>query len=284
MPQVRLIAIDVDGTLCARGDEVAWAARAAVRRAVDAGVIVLLATGRRYRTTRAVVDALALPIEAVCLGGALRKGPAGTTLDSQPFDAEAAGAAIDAARALGLAVIVQRDGHLHEQRDFIVDDQVAGNPPTERYLAAGRAWGSRGDAAAVAQAGEALVLGALGEPAVLARLAATLSNAFPGRFGTVCMPSANQQSHYLEIVRPNVHKWHGIAAVAAREGIDAGAVCAIGDERNDVPMLAAAGLAIAMGNAPAEVRAHADWVAPAADAHGVAVAIDAILDGRLVPR
>jgi hydroxymethylpyrimidine pyrophosphatase-like HAD family hydrolase len=51
----------------------------------------------------------------------------------------------------------------------------------------------------------------------------------------------------------------------------------LGDQRNDLPMFARAGLAIAMGQAPEEVRAAAAHVTRANDEDGVAAAIDEVL-------
>jgi hydroxymethylpyrimidine pyrophosphatase-like HAD family hydrolase len=51
-------------------------------------------------------------------------------------------------------------------------------------------------------------------------------------------------------------------------------VMAIGDNHNDVEMLAYAGWGVAMGNAPDAVKAQANWVAPSVDEDGVAAAID----------
>jgi Cof subfamily protein (haloacid dehalogenase superfamily) len=80
---------------------------------------------------------------------------------------------------------------------------------------------------------------------------------------------------FLETTNPAVNKGTAIDYVA-REllGIDASQVMAIGDNYNDVEMLAYAGWGVAMGNAPEPVQAYADWVAPTVDADGVAVAIE----------
>ena len=51
-------------------------------------------------------------------------------------------------------------------------------------------------------------------------------------------------------------------------------VMAIGDAANDIPMLAAAGVGVAMDNASAEVKAAANWVAPSNDDHGVHAALE----------
>ena len=64
---IRLMAVDVDGTLAHRGDEVLPATRDALHRAHREGVEVVIATGRRYRTARRVVEALGLEVAVVSL-------------------------------------------------------------------------------------------------------------------------------------------------------------------------------------------------------------------------
>ena len=71
----RLLAIDVDGTLVGSGNEVSPANRDALQRARQAGVRVVLATGRRYSRTLPLVDPLKLDAPLVTGTGALIKDP-----------------------------------------------------------------------------------------------------------------------------------------------------------------------------------------------------------------
>ncbi len=71
----------------------------------------------------------------------------------------------------------------------------------------------------------------------------------------------------------------------SRWGISPAEVVAIGDDINDLEMIAQAGLGIAMGNAVPAVRAAARWHVPAHDACGLATAVDDLLAGRIdLPR
>ncbi len=70
-----------------------------------------------------------------------------------------------------------------------------------------------------------------------------------------------------------VDKGYGLRHLCKLLGIDIRRVLAIGDADNDIPMLEAAGTAVAMGNATPGVLAVADWVAPNVDQHGAAVAM-----------
>lgn len=78
----------------------------------------------------------------------------------------------------------------------------------------------------------------------------------------------------LEVGKRGVNKGSGLKHVASVLGIDLSHTVAVGDGSNDVAMLEAAGLGIAMGNGCAQTKAVADWVAPPIDEDGLAAAIE----------
>ncbi|HHY56383.1 MAG TPA: HAD family phosphatase [Chloroflexi bacterium] len=77
----------------------------------------------------------------------------------------------------------------------------------------------------------------------------------------------------VEATAAGVDKGSGLRRLCALLGIDLRRVMAIGDSDNDIPMLEAAGLGVAMGNAGDHVKAVADWIAPTIDEEGAAVAM-----------
>ena len=83
-----------------------------------------------------------------------------------------------------------------------------------------------------------------------------------------------------EIAPLGVTKWSGVAGVAAAAGIAAAEVCAVGDDVNDLPMIRAAGLGVAMGNAVDEVKDAADVVVADHDHGGIAEVVGMILGDR----
>ncbi|WP_344137525.1 HAD-IIB family hydrolase [Saccharopolyspora halophila] len=88
-------------------------------------------------------------------------------------------------------------------------------------------------------------------------------------------------SDFVELTAPGVHKGSALRAVAAENGgCDLGRCAAIGDMPNDIPMLQAAGVSLAMGNAHPSVFAHALYVLPTHDSDGVAAALVAIARGK----
>jgi len=86
-----------------------------------------------------------------------------------------------------------------------------------------------------------------------------------------------------EIAPAGVTKWSGVAAVAAARGIQSEAICAVGDDLNDLAMVRAAGLGIAMGNAREELQAAADRVVGSHDGSGIADVVELVLGGLAQP-
>lgn len=88
---------------------------------------------------------------------------------------------------------------------------------------------------------------------------------------------AQSQTYYLDVTALAANKGDGIAALAGALDVDLADTAAIGDQANDLPMLARAGLSIAMGNAPDAVKAKAHATTRANDEDGVAHAIDTMI-------
>ena len=92
---------------------------------------------------------------------------------------------------------------------------------------------------------------------------------------------AQSQTYYLDVTAPEANKGAGIAALAASFGVSLDDTAAIGDQANDLPMLARVALPIVMGNAPDDMREGAAHVTLGNDRDGVAHAIDTmILKGK----
>ena len=86
------------------------------------------------------------------------------------------------------------------------------------------------------------------------------------------------KTNYLEVLPVGVNKAKALAVLTETLGFELSQVAAIGDAPNDLEMLKAVGLAIAMGNASSEVKASAEWVVGTNDEAGVAQAAQRLLD------
>ena len=273
--EISLLAIDIDGTLIVQGDHVPVAARQAVRRAIEHGLTVVLATGRRYRTTRLAIDQLDLPLAAVCLGGALTKGEDGETLHCESFATQQIAALLTLAREQDQALVLHRDSHANGGPDFVVDGSVAWNAHVRHYMEMCGQVGVVGDATAT-HYDDILMVGCFGEREPLANLQRRVDAA--GEFSTVLVESQKMPGWYLEIIRRHVNKWTSLRRFAAKAAIAETAICAVGDALNDLPMIRGAAFGVAMGNADPAVKEAADWVTGSNREDGLALLIDRLVE------
>ena len=257
--QASLLAIDIDGTLVEQGDRISPATRDAVRRAHARGLPLVLATGRRYRTTRLVIDQLGLPLPAVCLGGALIKDNASETLHCEPFATAQVERLLALARQLGLTLILQRDAHARGGADFIIDAKQPWNPYTRHYARIGGDAGSPDTAPEKTGYDDVLVVGCFGDQAPLADLQDAVRTS-GDEFASVLVESKKTPGWYLEIILGHVSKWTALKRFAEIAGVAPDAICAVGDALNDLPMIRGAAFGVAMGDAHPQVKAAADWV------------------------
>lgn len=272
-----MLALDVDGTLAARGDEITPPTRDALHRLAGCGIEVVIATGRRYRSTRRVIEALGLPVRAVCLGGALVKEPDGTTHRSEPFSPDCVGRLAALARERGHAAVGQRDPGTSGGADFVVDAGVEWNAPTRSYFESNYAWAERDDGLADGRRDDVLVVGIFGEREALDVFARDLHLRHPERYVTTIVPGTQYQGWYCEIVQGHVNKWSALAAVATSSGVAHEHVCAVGDQLNDLAMIQGAGVGVAMANGHARIKAIADWVTGRHDEDGIVEVVQRIL-------
>lgn len=82
---------------------------------------------------------------------------------------------------------------------------------------------------------------------------------------------------YLEVIPKVINKGQGIRDICSVLGIDPSEVISFGDAANDIPMLRAAGMGVAMGNAAEAVKAAADMVTLSNNADGIAAALEKLL-------
>jgi len=272
--RIRLVALDLDGTLIGEDLRLPPRTVATIRAAVGRGVHVALVTGRM--TSSALPYALELGLRAPLVGlqGALvREMPApgsarlGRLLLHRPLAPDVAREAMAWCRAAGLAPHVN-----HLERMVI----PAGHERAEDYSL----WNFGRvvvvpDIEAWIRAPVTKVI-AVGPPPLADQALDRARADFAGRADpTVSHPM------FLEFLAPGVNKGRAVRFLARRLGVDLRDVLAIGDQRNDVEMIAEVGMGVAMGGAPAAVRAAARMVAPPLAEEGAAQVIEElVLGGR----
>lgn len=274
---IRLLAIDIDGTLVNSRDELTEATRGALRRAMAAGVKIVLATGRRYSRALPLVEPLQLDVPLVTASGALIKHPLDhRTLFQAAFRREILCEALSIIERAGFEAVLYGDSFA-EGFDFYCELLEAKRPELAEYLALNpgchRLWPGL-----MTCPPEGVFAGfSMGSRQEMLGLHHELQRHLPGALYTHVLRSPRYIGYMCEIAPWGVTKWSGIQHLAADWGIAPHEMCAIGDDVNDLPMIEAAGIGIAMGNAQPEVKAAADWIAPTHDEDGLAAAVDWLL-------
>jgi Cof subfamily protein (haloacid dehalogenase superfamily) len=252
---IRLIALDIDGTIIGDDHEIAERTISAVRAAMEADVAVSLVTGRMVSSARRFAQELGLTGPVVGYqGGLIRAMPVserrlGKLLMHTPLPASAARSILEWTRAHGL------DPHVNHLERFILR---ADDPKADDYSSF---MGARAEL--VPDLLEAIdhpvtKILAVGEPPVPTEVADV----------TISHP------RFLEFVAPGVSKGRAVRWLARRLRVPLAATLAIGDQWNDLEMLAEVGHGTAMPSAPAEVRAAARYVAPPLEQDGAARMIE----------
>jgi Cof subfamily protein (haloacid dehalogenase superfamily) len=278
LARYRLLAIDIDGTLVNSRDELTNVTRAALRRARAAGVRIVLATGRRYSRALPLVAPLGLDAPLVTASGALIKQPANhATLFQAEFGGESLKGTLAVVDGEGYEAVLYCDSY-GEGFDFYCQRSEVAQPELADYLAQNadcyRLWPGLMSAPP-----QGVFAGfAMGTRDQMLALEGELRRRLPGSLYTHVLRSPRYAGYMCEILPAGVSKWSGVRHVAESWGIAAEEMCAVGDDVNDIPMIEAAGLGIAMGNAQPEVKASADRIVPSHDEDGLAQVVEWILE------
>ena len=105
-----------------------------------------------------------------------------------------------------------------------------------------------------------------------------LHQGMPGKLHTNVLHPPRYRGFFTEILPAGVTKWSAIQRLAEQWGIAGSEICAVGDDVNDIPMIRAAGLGVAMGNALPSVKAAADRVAPTHDQDGLVQVVEWVME------
>jgi Cof subfamily protein (haloacid dehalogenase superfamily) len=270
----RLIALDVDGTLLAPDHSLRPRVRDAVLRARREGIVVTLATGKLLRSVEGLVRALELEGPQITLNGvALMNANGGPPLAFWPLDEPALRDARDAIRradpTLPIAYYTTDAIYTNDTEGDLRRELMAHHEPEPVLIAQ-----LDGE---LPKAAKLLVAGA---PERLARLRTAVEPVLAPRVQVTTTTPV-----FLEFFNPLANKGAALAQVMDRLEVPREAVLAVGDGENDITLIQAARVGVAMDNAVPSLRAHAQLVTASNAEDGVAVILERVLAGEVsVPR
>lgn len=279
---IRLIALDLDGTLLNSRGELTERNRRAIESARGRGVRIALVTGRRFRDARPLALELGLDVPVIAHNGALTKHARTLeTVAALLLPKEAAREVVRTGRTHGADALVS-DGH--DGPGLLLYDHISeGNTALAKYVA----WSRRivGD-----EAGEAVRqvpsledyldhdpvhVAFSGTCAAMRSLFEVLAREAGDRVKSLLTLYPKADFALLDVLHPLASKGAGLAAVTAEQRLTRDEVMAVGDNLNDLEMLEYAGVGVVMANAEATLLARNHFHRTAAnDEDGVALAIE----------
>jgi len=279
-PPIRLLAADIDGTLLNPQFQISEVDMAALRRAHREGVEIVLATGRRHMFALSIAQQLGFDLWLISSNGAVTRSLSGETFhrDLLPaetcrklcaamrefrgntvltFDIESKGAVVlEHMRDLNESIQRWLEKNL-EYIDFVIPLEKSLITDPVQAMFCGKIDRMQQARAALAGSG-------------LAKEITVLRTEYPIRDLSI-----------VDVLNHGCSKGHALERWADYRGIRREEVMAIGDNYNDIEMLAFAGLPFIMGNASEELRGKGWAVTLTNDQSGVAAAIEQVLGTRV---
>ncbi len=280
---IKLLALDLDGTVLDSYGKVSEANRSAIRAAENAGVLVTIATGRRFRDARPVGIDLEFNAPLITHNGALLKyAESLETVSASLLDLDTTREIVRVGKRYGGDALVSADPH--GKGSMLYDRVSDDNIPLQRYLA----WATRlhGDDAEnavmhVADLNESLPehevihISFSGGCEAMANMHEFLESELASQVTILPTIYPKMDFTLIDILPAGATKATGVKHLADLYGIARDQVMAIGDNHNDLDMLEFAGMPVVMGNAEPSLLERPEFYKTLSnDQSGVAEAID----------
>lgn len=286
---IKLLALDLDGTTLNSSGEITGANRIAIREAEEAGVLVTIATGRRFRDAQPVGIDLGLNAPLITHNGALLKYAG--SMETVAYSLLSTETSLDIVRAgktLGGDALVSTDplGDGTLLYDRISDD----NAPLQKYIRWSRSLHGDEDKASVCHVRaledildehDIVHISFSGGCSAMSELELTLRNELGDGVTILATIYPRLDFTLIDILPPDASKGHGVAKLAGINELDRDEVMVIGDNFNDLEMLEYASTAVVMGNAdPGLLERPEFYTTLSNDESGVAAAINKFILNR----
>jgi Cof subfamily protein (haloacid dehalogenase superfamily) len=276
---IRLIAIDLDGTLLDSNVQVPEANLRALRRAHEAGIEIVLVTGRRHRFALPMAESLGFDLWLMSSNGAVTRSTRGELFHQDLLPRETA---IKLCRQMAeyrnhMVLTFDREGmgaivcENHERLYDVIQRWMEKNAPYIEYV-------SPIAKALTEDPIQAMFCG----PIELMQQAqqALLSCDFARDFTMLRTQYDVRNLCIVDILNAGCSKGHALERWANYRGLDRSEVMAIGDNYNDIAMLTFSGHPVIMGNASDELKQNGWTITLHNDQSGVAAAIEEVLEAN----
>ncbi|HVE55496.1 MAG TPA: Cof-type HAD-IIB family hydrolase [Pyrinomonadaceae bacterium] len=280
---IKLLALDLDGTLLNSRGKISVENKLAIRQAEEKGVLVTIATGRRFRDARPVALEIGFNAPIVTHNGALLKfAESLQTVEFSLLQTETVREILRVGKESGGDALVSADPH---GKGTLLYDRVSDeNLPLRKYIA----WSKtlHGDEAEesvrhvenledILDESEIVHVSFSGVCRAMAEMQRILEDELKDSVNILATVYPHLDFTLLDILPPDASKGIGVEKLAALHGFSHENVMVCGDNFNDLEMLEYAGTAVVMGNASPELQAREEFfITSSNDENGVAAAIE----------
>jgi 5-amino-6-(5-phospho-D-ribitylamino)uracil phosphatase len=287
---IKLLALDLDGTLLNSSGKIPEANKLAIRKAEEKGVLVTIATGRRFRDARPLGLELELNAPLITHNGALLKYAGSLeTVAVSLIANETIEEILRIGRHFGADAMLSCDPH---DKGTLLYDRISDeNIPLQKYIKWSRTM--HGDEAEQAVRHvesleeildeiETVHISFSGKCAPMAQLEIILKKELNSTATVLTTVYPHFDFTLIDVLPPDASKGIGAEKLALLNDLDATNVMAIGDNFNDLEMLEFAGTGVLMGNAEPSLLERAEFYTTLSnDENGVAAAIEKFILGEL---
>jgi Cof subfamily protein (haloacid dehalogenase superfamily) len=274
---IRLLALDIDGTILDSDGRIPDANREAIARVIDAGVEVALATGRRYDFARPIFEKLPAPLTLILSNGAIVKTRDGQTQMRSLLPRDTARDVLARVPEHRESAAVVFDRPREGQVVFEAIDWE--HPRHHRFFAANRPFLSEVAPLEACLTEDPIQVMFSGGCVEMRTLFGRLQDA-----AAECSVALTEYQHrdfsMVDVVRAGCSKGSALSAWAERRGLTRAEVMAMGDNLNDLQMLEFAGTPVLMANALEELKTRGWAVTASNNDAGVARAIERFILGN----
>jgi len=243
---IKLIAIDVDGTLLDTRGQIPQANIDAIHDAVSAGIQIALVTGRSYPFARPIAESLPASITLIVSNGAVERDMDGSRVARRLLDRQIARAVLDSTRPFRelAALVFDRDA----DRQVMFETMDWEHPGRKAYWARNHSLIARSVPLEDALVEDPIQVMFNGGVDAMRSLYCAL-HAEANGFAVSLTEYVHRDFSLIDVTAPNATKGRALAWRAAQLGLSREEVMAVGDNFNDLEMLEFAGLPVVMANA-----------------------------------
>jgi Cof subfamily protein (haloacid dehalogenase superfamily) len=280
-PPIRLLAIDIDGTLLNPTFQVSEADLRAIRRAHELGVEVILVTGRRHTFALPIAESLGLDMWLISSNGAITRSLAGETFHRDLLPAETCRRLCRSMQEFRGNTVLTFD--TNEKGAIVLEHMDELGASIQRWLEKNMNYIEfviPVENALTSDPVQAMFCGTIAR--MHEALAALAASGLENEVTVLRTEYPVRDLSIVDILNQGCSKGHALERWAKFRGIAREQVMAVGDNYNDVEMLAYAGRPFIMGNASEELRSSGWTVTLRNDQNGVAAAIEQVLGSSRV--